>query len=44
MAVINGRMVPAGQSIKGVKVIRVEKTAAVLEYNGEQRIVSSDGE
>ncbi len=42
MAVINGRMLAAGESIKGVKVIRVQKTTAVLEYRGEQRTLSVD--
>lgn len=39
LAIINGRMISAGSSVLGVKVLEIGKSQILVEYKGEKRVL-----
>ncbi len=42
MVYINGKMLAEGRKIKGARILRIGKTEAIIEYQGERRILRLD--
>ncbi len=42
MVFINGKMLPAGREIAGVRIVQIGKTEVLVEYKGERRILRVD--
>jgi hypothetical protein len=44
LAIINGRMLSVGDSIKGAKVLQIGKNEVLVEFKGEKRVLGVDDE
>lgn len=42
LAIINGRMISAGETIQGARVLQIGKSEVLVEYKGQKRILHVD--